>query len=1008
MSSPHGVPNQPAAAARRRALTNLPAQPARLVGRQHLVARVTDLLHQPEQRLVTLTGPAGVGKTRLALAVAGRLLSAFADGVWFIDLQEARQQQEVIAAIARVFELRETAAHHLLDTVLDFLRDREMLLVLDNFEQVLSAAPRVADLLAACTQVRLLVTSRAALRLRWEQDVDVPPLLVPPTAAAQSTRDEQTPMADVSPIHLDEDGRAGAVPGRPSNIVPLPITHSGLSPVVAAVLAYPAVELFVERARAASTSFAVDDETAVAISIICARLDGLPLAIELAAARVKLLSPHQLLARLDQRLPLLVSGPRDLPVRHQTLRAALTWSYELLTADEQRFFRCLGVFSGGWTMSGAAAVTEVDEAAVVNLLDTLVDHSLVRRDGGDSAEPRFRLLETMREFALAALQEHGELASARDRHAEYCMSFGTRESRRLAEVIDAAVLQRIDAEHDNLRAALGWFVDSGRLDPGLELAAALARFWTVRGYYGEGRDWYRRLLAGAGAQQPGVLHKAMGGAGTLAMMQGDYAEARRIYEQLLAIQERAGAAALSGALLFGLARATLSMGDYAGAATLLERSESLHRARGNLPGLAYALDDRGHVALGTGAYDAAAAYYSECLSLRRAGNDHQRTAVVLRNLGYLALRREGPAGARVFFEEALSLTANADRNDQSYHASLSTRLALERGDYDEARSHVERGLRLARDLGDQFGLVIALSDAALLELFTGDLDRARERALMLYSINPADGDPRIDESPAILLARLDTAAGNPAAALDRLAAALDEARAQGLRPRLATGLLAAAEAHLALGAHGQAATAMTEALHEGYAIGDVPALLRLIATAALLAGAWRRPVDACTLIAAHGTLNRRSGRPVHPSEQDRLQALTTSLAAALSARDYQLATAAGEQMDLEQAVSFALKLTSGRESTPVESAPLLPPAAERSQVPVPPVAASPTALPFGLTAREREVLRLLVAGRSNREIAEHLVITMATVERHITHIYTKLNVRGRARVTAIAIEHGII
>jgi predicted ATPase/class 3 adenylate cyclase len=416
--------------------TNLPTQPTALLGREQEVATVGDLLRRAGVRLVTLTGPGGIGKTRLALQVAAELLDdnaapllpqreremggegRFPNGIYFVNLAPISDPNLVATAIAQTLGVREQSGRSVLDSLQVYLRDRQMLLVLDNFEQVLQAAPDIAALLAAAPGVKILVTSRAVLKVRGEKEIAVVPLALP------------------DPTQL---------------------------PPLARLTQYAAVALFIERALDVQPDFAVTNENAPAVAEICARLDGLPLAIELAAARIKLFAPAALLSRLERRLPLLTGGPRDLPARQQTLRNTIDWSYHLLNAGEQTLFRRLGVFVGGWTLEAAAAVCNAEgdlSLAVLDGLAALVDQSLLRQEAATDGEPRFVMLELIREYALERLEQSGEADLVRRQHAGFFLEW--------AEKFEGffhtqwALEERLETDHDNFRAALTWALAGGR------------------------------------------------------------------------------------------------------------------------------------------------------------------------------------------------------------------------------------------------------------------------------------------------------------------------------------------------------------------------------------------------------------------------------------------------------------------------------------------------------------------------------------------------------------------
>jgi predicted ATPase/class 3 adenylate cyclase len=593
---------------------NLPHQLSSFVGREAEIAEVERLLG--ETRLLTLTGPGGSGKSRLALAVAADLLPRFQDGAWFVDLAPVADPALVPAAVANTLGVPEAADRPILDGVKQHLRDCELLLVADNFEQVAEAGPVLEELLGAAPRLRAIVTSRVVLSLRGEQEYAVPPLPVP------------------DPDRLPRD--------------------------LAELEAMAAVRLFRERAAAASPRFVLTAANAPVVAEVCARLDGLPLAIELAATRTKVLTPEQILDRLKRRLALLTSGPRSLPKRQQTLRAAIAWSYDLLDEAERRLFARLSVFTGGWTFEAAEAVCE-PEAFGLDALDgltSLVDQSLVRRVELPGRPARFSMLETIREFGTEQLEALGDAGELRRRHAGWFLDLAVAAEPHLTADDQGEWLDRCDSEHANIRAALRWAVEAGQADRAQAAAGALWRFWQQRGHLAEGRRWLEEVLAMPSGQGPTPARaKALAGAGGIAWWI-DQAAARALYSEALAIERELGDPARLAEALYNQAF-VVAGDDLEAAAGLLEESLELFRRAGDEPGAARAmvmLVVRDAVA---GAWDRVIARVEETVAIWRRLGDRLNLAFNLVWLAFAYGRAGRSDGARATAWEALELFLEA-------------------------------------------------------------------------------------------------------------------------------------------------------------------------------------------------------------------------------------------------------------------------------------------------------------------------------------------------------------
>jgi predicted ATPase len=615
--------------------TNLPVPLTSFVGRQRELERVKDLLGHT--RLLTLTGAGGSGKTRLAVEAAGTLLGSYPDGVFFVDLAPISDPALVPSTLAAALGVREAATRRILQSLKDALRNRTTLLVMDNFEQVLGAGSLVSELLKESQGLKVIVTSRAALHLSGEQELPVPPLKIP---------DPREP--------------------RPPD---------GLSE-------YEAVVLFAQRAVAVDPDFAITGENAVAIAEICARLDGLPLAIELAASRIKLLSPSAMLERFQRRLALLTGGPQDLPARQRTLRETIKWSYDLLGPDQQTLFARLATFVGGWTIEAANAVANPRADLDVEMLDalgSLVDMSLVRKEA-DAGDLRFGMLETIREFGMEKLEEAGEGDRARRRHASYLLA--------MAETAETQLTRRglgwpdrLEREHDNLRTALRWTIDTAEVDTGLRLAGALWRFWQVRNHLAEGRRWTDELLALPGAAvRTAVRAKALLAAGSLAYWLRDLDAVRPLYQEALAIYQELGDQRGEAEGAFNLGYAHLLAGDLGGARGLHQRAATIYRGLGDSSRLAHATTALAIVAYAAGDFEAADALIEEAHDIFLELGD-------LWGIGVTA----GQRGA----------------------------LALKQGYYERCRTSCLESIDANEALGQTTGLAVAMQALALLAIHTG-------------------------------------------------------------------------------------------------------------------------------------------------------------------------------------------------------------------------------------------------------------------------------------------------
>lgn len=588
---------------------NLSTQHAHLIGREDEINQIKDLLRRDEVRLLTLTGVGGTGKTTLAQAVARELLPEFSNGVFFVELGAITQQELVASTIAQPLGVLETGGKPVLEALKDHLRDKRLLLVIDNFEQVLPAASNIAELLTVAP-LKVMVTSRELLHLSAEREFVVSPLAVPLEDSISSVEE------------LQEVG---------------------------------AVKLFVERARSARPSFALTEENARSVAEICAQLDGLPLAIELAAARLKILSTHTIRARLGNPLKLLTGGARDLPARQQTMRGAVQWSYELLTEDEKRLFRQLAVFAGGFTLEAAEAICDsrsAENIEVLDLITSLVDKSLLLSNVQTSRESRFRMLEVIREYAGEALEASGEAEEIRRRQASYFLALGEAELH-WDGAKTADWINRLEEEHDNLRAALRWSLVADA-EKAARLAVGLRNFWILRGHLTEGREWLEAALKRGDLVPAAVRRKVLTGAGSMAQLGGDHEKARRLYEKGLAEARAAGdlrQMALAGR---GLGATAYNQGDFKLARGFIEEALLISRELNDRFAIAASLNRLGDLARTEGDYAQARKLFEESIEIYRELGNRNAVSNSLNNLGAVAFADRDYRAARAYVAEALT------------------------------------------------------------------------------------------------------------------------------------------------------------------------------------------------------------------------------------------------------------------------------------------------------------------------------------------------------------------
>ncbi|MFN2577099.1 MAG: protein kinase [Pyrinomonadaceae bacterium] len=678
---------------------NLPVELNPLIGRDAEVRAIAKQLQRNDVRLLTLTGPGGTGKTRLSLQLASELLAAYSDGVFFIPLATMTDPNLVIGAIAQALTIKESGGDSLLDRLKDYLRDRESLLVIDNFEQVLPAGPLLIELLNVSRKLKILVSSRAPLHVTGEHEFSVPPLALP---------------------------------------------EAGQRLSVETLTRYSAIQLFVERARAVNPTFTLNDDNGAAIVEICARLDGLPLAIELAAARVKVLPPRALLARLENSLKLLMGGARDVPSRQQTMRGAIAWSYELLTDEDKTLFRRLSVFVGGFDLDKASALSADADSGVdeIESITALVDNSLLQR-AWINDEPRFTMLQTITDYGREQLAASGEDAAVRRKHTDIFLRLAETAEQRLSGAEHEQWLDRLELEHDNFRAAMSWAAENAQTELGLRITTALWRFWEMRGYLTEGRARLATFLSSSGSNTPSKLYlKALYAAGLLADSQCDYQAARLSFQKNLELYRKLGDK-------WGIANSANNLGiialrqhDYDDARALYEESLALWRELDNQNAVALSLGNLGNVADKRGDFAAARDYYEQSLGVFKSLKDARGVALSLGLLGDISRQQQQYQKANDFYNQSLAILSElGDKRAAANLLSDMGDMAAQRGDYDSTRPLYEEAMVIFSELGDIRGIARLLETYARMAATRGRFERALRIAGAAATLREEFGAP---------------------------------------------------------------------------------------------------------------------------------------------------------------------------------------------------------------------------------------------------------------------------
>ena len=927
----------------------LPVQMNMTIGRAGEIASLAALLRREDVRLLTLTGPGGVGKTRLALEVAREVGAEFQDGVCFVSLAALREPELVLPTIAQALGIEEVAHHPLPEMLRAFVREKALLLALDNFEHVLAAGPLLADLLALAPRLKMLATSREALHLYGEHEFEVLPL----------------PLPDLAVQGKDE----------------LSSTDSA------------AVMLFVERAQAVRPAFALTAENARAVAEICVQLDGLPLALELAAARIKLLTPQAILARLQSRLSFLTGGARNLPARQQTLRKTLDWSYDLLSEGEQRFFRQPGVLVGNWTLEAAAAIgaTDVpDEDATLELLTSLVDKSLVRVvEGAASGETRFTLLETIREYALDSLEKHGELAEARRRHAQFYLRLAEEVAPELYGAGQRAALARLDRETGNLWAAMRWVIAAGEVELALRLASALSGFLQVRGSLSEGHNWLEEALA-LSEESPllALRAKVLYASGVMAHMRNDLALTRVRHEESRKLAAQVGERRTQAIACGALAMLELYLGNgeaahsFAEAGSVVLKESDDRRARGTLHSIHGQIESRlcnfdqartrfhislmllrevgdlngqasvqvhlGNIMRLQGKLKTAHFLYTRALTLFQEGGDRWSQSICLTGIGDILRLQGNYEAARARFEECLALTAMlGNRQIQAVALTGLGQIAIYENDMRQAARSLKESLRLVREIGHMPGITQLLLGLGDLERYQGNYDAATAYYEQCLTLTREIND-RVSMSGALF-------------GLGDIAREREDA--------------------------GQACILLKQSLQLASEVGDRLGLLSTLETFAWLCRQIGLPERAAQFLGTVEGLRDWMQIPLPPTFFARHEHEVALLRGTLGEHAFNESWAYGRTMTLKLALSMVARI-----SVPTRDAP----------------AKQHPSYPAGLTAREVDVLRLVAQGLPDARIAEQLVLSPRTVNTHLRSIYAKIGVSSRSAATRFAFENGLV
>jgi predicted ATPase/transcriptional regulator with XRE-family HTH domain len=677
--------------------TNVPSPLTRLIGRDEEAAAIQALVLRADVRVITIVGAPGIGKSRLSTHVAATVAPTFPDGVWYVPLEPISDAELVVPTIAKVLGVKESTGQPLLQSLREFLRQRRLLLLLDNFEHVLEAAPAVAEILTVCPGVKVLATSRAGLHIRGEWLWPVSPLAAPETGPW---------------VSLESAAQ------------------------------FPAVELFVDRARAVQPTFALSETNAGDVCRICADLDGLPLAIELVAARSRTLTPAELVDRLGDRLALLTDGPRDVPPHQRTLRGTIDWSYHLLSPAEQVVFAWLSVFVGGCSLHAAEEVAGPADlpVPVADAVAALADKNLLRIEEGPDGQRYAVMLATIREYALERLESSGDAGPIRERWAAYYLELAQTATEQLGGEQQGRWLRQLDAEQHNLRAVLGWYTEHGNAGDALRMIAASWRFWHIRFRQAEGLRWVEQVLTMPGHQDERVRAEVLCGAGWLAVDQYDRGLANSFFTESLAAYRKLGDQRGMADALHGVGTVELCDGDAGQAASLFEESLHHYREAGDDEGVAWSLDHVGSAILELGSYGMAEQHFAEALVIFRRLRHSWGMALALHHLGLSALALGRCTDARGVFDEALAIFTELDN---SWGVAICLlylgHVALDSGEHDTAEANFAQALHASYAQADRPGAARALAGLASLAVSEGNLVRAAQLFRRAETLAEASG-----------------------------------------------------------------------------------------------------------------------------------------------------------------------------------------------------------------------------------------------------------------------------